>query len=48
MVMKCSPTIRLPRVLGGGPDADEEAGGGSVGHEVDLSEVVVRDEGGEW
>jgi hypothetical protein len=44
MVLRCSPTIRLPRALGGGMDSDEEDGGwkeGGVKTEVDVSGVVV-------
>ncbi len=44
MVTKCSPTIRLPRVLGGEPDADEETGGGgSWCREVEVGDVVAGD-----
>ena len=44
MVLRCSPTIRLPRALGGGMDSDEDDGGwkdGGVETEVDVSGVVV-------
>lgn len=43
MVMRCSPTIRLPRTLGGGADADEEAEGAVEGREADVSDVVMTD-----
>jgi hypothetical protein len=45
MVMRCSPTIRMPRTLGGGADADEDAGGAVQGREADVSAVVVTEFG---
>ena len=43
MVTRCSPTIRMPPVLGGAVDADDGVGGTAQGHEADLSAVVVTD-----
>lgn len=49
MVIKCSPAVRLPRVLGGGADAGDEAGGEGGGLSgVDMSGVVALDEGDGW